>query len=158
MSEENNKTESENKKSEEQAAAPRFAMRTQYIKDLSFENPNAPGILFAVQEAPKVDLNIELSARAVKDNMFELTMTFNVKTSIDGSTMFIAELSYGGLFEMDNIPEDRLEQVMMVDCAFMLFPFARRALADVTRDGGYPPLQLDPVDFVAMYVQNKKAA
>ena len=130
---------------------PRFALRTQYIKDLSLENPHAPNsLLAATRQAPKVELNIDLAAQKIQDDLFELMMRINVR-ALGERTLFMVDLTYGGLFAVANIPEDKLEPILMVDGAFILFPFARRVVADVTRDGGFPPLLLEPVDFYRFY-------
>jgi len=102
--------------------APRLSLKTQYIRDLSFENPNAPGIFATLGEAPKVDLNLDLDGRKMADDHFELAIQITVRTSTE-KTMFITELSYAGLFEVANIPEEHVEQILMVDCAMMLFRY-----------------------------------
>lgn len=130
---------------------PFFAMRTQYIKDLSMENPHAPASLIAAnKQAPKVELNIDLAAQKIQDDLYELMMRINIR-AIGERTLFMVDLTYAGLFALENIPEANIEPVLMVDGAFILFPFARRVVADVTRDGGFPPLMLEPVDFHRFY-------
>ncbi len=142
---------------ENPASAPRFAMRGQYIKDLSFENPHAPGSLIGLTEPPKVDMNVDMTAQNIQEGMFELTMNISVRATSE-RTLFIVDLSYGGLFAVSGIPEDKLEQLLLVDCAFILYPFARRVVADVSRDGGFPPLLLEPIDFFRLYQENQKKA
>ena len=139
----------------EQEQQPSMSLRAQYIKDLSFENPHAPMSLFNQEQAPKVDLNIELAASTIGENTYELSMQFTIRASAD-KTIFITELAYAGVFEITGVPAERLDQVLFIDCAFMLFPFARRVIADVTRDGGFPPLLLDPVDFVSLYMRRQQ--
>jgi preprotein translocase subunit SecB len=130
---------------------PRFMLRSQYIKDLSLENPHAPASLIAAgKQPPKVELNIDLGAQKVQDDLFELMMRINVR-ALGERTLFMVDLTYAGLFAVEGIPEQNLEPVLMVDGAFILFPFARRVIADVTRDGGFPPLLLEPVDFYRFY-------
>ncbi len=136
---------------------PRFAMRGQYIKDLSFENPHAPASLIGQAEPPKVDMNVDLTAQKIQDDMFELTMNISVRAQGE-RTLFIVDLAYGGLFAIANIPEDKLEQLLLVDCAFLLYPFARRVVADVSRDGGFPPLLLEPIDFLRLFRESKQEA
>ncbi len=136
---------------------PRFSMKGQYIKDLSLENPHAPASLLTMKEPPKVDLNMDLQAQKVQDNLYELSMVFNVRTSSE-RTLFIVDLTYAGLFELVNIPEHIVERVLLVDSAFSLFPFARRVISDVTRDGGFPPLVLEPIDFLGLYERRKQQA
>lgn len=137
--------------------APRFAMRGQYVKDLSFESPHAPMSLLKVKEAPKVDMNVDLNAQKVQDGMFELTMNISAR-AVGERTMFIVDLAYAGLFEIANVPEENMEQLLLVDCAFLLYPYARRVVSDVTRDGGFPPLLLEPIDFLRLFVESKQRA
>lgn len=137
--------------------APRFAMRGQYVKDLSFENPHAPSSLLRIKEAPKVDMNVDLNAQSVQDGLLELTMHISAR-AVGERTMFIVDLDYAGLFELANIPEENIEQLLLVDCAFLLYPYARRVVSDVTRDGGFPPLLLEPIDFHRLYVESKQRA
>jgi preprotein translocase subunit SecB len=137
-------------------AQPRFLMRGHYVKDLSFENPNAPKSLLPQESQPTVSMNMDLQARKFQDNLYELDMSFSIKTE-STYPLFIAELKYSGIFELSGIPEDIIERVMLIDAAFSLFPFARRVVADMTRDAGFQPLLLEPIDFISLY-QNKEAA
>lgn len=139
-----------------QGGAPSFSVRAQYIKDLSFENPHAPHSLMAADKQPAIDVNVDLKAQKLEEDIFETNLLIKAKASIEDNTMFIAELAYGGVFQLVNVPEDKIEQLLLVDCPFVLFPFARRIIADATRDGGFPPLLLDPMDFHALYLQNRK--
>lgn len=141
----------------EDDTAPRFAMRGQYVKDLSFESPHAPTSLLTVKEAPKVDMNVDLNAQKIQEDLFELTMNISVRATGD-RTLFIVDLAYSGLFAIANIPEENLEQLLLVDCAFLLYPYARRVVSDVTRDGGFPPLLLEPIDFLRLYMESKQKA
>ncbi len=135
---------------------PRFSLKGQYIKDLSLENPNAPHSLMASKQPPKVDLNIDLQGQKVQEHLYELTVVINVKAESD-KVLFVVELSYAGLFELYNIPEQLLERVLLVDSAFTLFPYVRRVVSDLTRDAGFPPLMLEPVDFLGLYERRKAA-
>lgn len=136
-------------------SAPGIALRGQYIKDVSFENPRAPQSLLALREPPSIDISIDLNAQRLQDNLFELLIRISVRAIHEKNTVFLTDLSYGGLFEV-NAPENAdFERIVLVECAFLLFPFARRVIADLTRDGGFPPLQLDPIDFFSLYQQNK---
>ncbi|MBI1237043.1 MAG: protein-export chaperone SecB [Alphaproteobacteria bacterium] len=136
------------------AGAPSFTVKGQYIKDLSFENPHAPQSLMAAGVKPAIEVNVDLKAQKLQDNVYEMTLHLAARANAEGNTLFLAELAYAGIFQIANIPAERLEQVILVDCPFVLFPFARRVIADVTRDGGFPPLMLDPIDFQALYIQN----
>ena len=134
--------------------APSMSMKGQYIKDLSFENPRAPQSLLAMKEPPKIDLNVNLEGQRLQENIFELVIHVSARALQDNKSLFLADLAYGGIFELNNIPEEHHQPVLMVDCAFTLFPYARRVVSDVTRDGGFPPLVLEPIDFAALYQQN----
>lgn len=134
-----------------------FALRSQYIKDLSFENPRAPGIFLALNESPHIDVAVNLSAKKLQDTLFELTLEISARAIQEKTTLFLTDLSYGGIFEARGIPEDALEQALLVQGAFLLFPYARRIISDVTRDGGFPPLNLEPVDFFALFMQNRSS-
>lgn len=132
-----------------------ISLKGQYIKDLSFENPRAPHSLLTLREAPGIDINVDMNAQRIQDKMFELTITISARAIHEKTTVFLTDVAYSGVFEI-NAPEDaNLEQIVLIDCAFLLFPFARRVIADITRDGGFPPLQLEPIDFYALYAQNR---
>ncbi|WP_300551943.1 protein-export chaperone SecB [Maricaulis sp.] len=132
---------------------PALRILTQYIKDLSFENPGAPESLRAGGAAPNIDMGIDVQARTVSQGIYEVTLNFSAKAERGegGDVVFIAELSYSGLFEMANISDADREPFLLIECPRMIFPFARRILGDITRDGGFPPLMLDPVDFAGLY-------
>lgn len=131
------------------------AINGQYVKDLSFENPNAPFSLTQQASAPKIEINLDLEAKSLPDNVFEVSMKITAKASVEENSLFVAELSYAGLFTLINIPEDQKEMILLIHCPSILFPFARRVLSDATRDGGFQPLMLDPIDFAALYQQRK---
>ncbi len=137
-----------------------FAVKGQYIKDLSFENPHSPQSLLLSNSKPAIEVNVDLKAQKLQENIYEMTLHINARAVSEGSTMFLVDLAYAGIFELSGIPEDRIEPIILIDCPFVLFPFARRVISDVTRDGGFPPLMLDPIDFHALYLQSraKKAA
>ena len=139
---------------------PQLRILAQYVKDLSFENPGAPESLRNAQ-APGIDLSIDVQARSVGEGAFEVLLNINANASReDGGVVFITELAYGGLFQLANIADSDREPFLLIECPRLLFPFARRVLADTTRDGGFPPLMLDPVDFAGLYRQQmaKRAA
>ncbi len=133
--------------------APAVRVLAQYVKDLSFENPDAPMSLRAGQDAPKIDLGIDVQARRMDDGAFEVTLNIEAKAMRGETVGFITEMSYAGLFALVNIPADKIEPVLLIECPRMIFPFARRTLADVTRDGGFPPLYIDPIDFAQLFDQ-----
>lgn len=135
---------------QEPANVPRIAVKAQYIQDLSFENPNAPGSLSG-GKAPKVDIGVNVNARGTGGDDFEITLKIAAKATLGETTVFVLELAYGGLFTLEHIPPERRRALCLVECPRILFPFARRIVADATRDGGFPPLFLEPIDFVKLY-------
>lgn len=136
-------------------APPSFVVKGQYIKDLSFENPHAPQSLTLANAKPAIEVNVDLKAQKLQDEVYEMTLHIAARANAEGNTLFLVELAYAGIFQVANIPQERIEPLILIDCPFVLFPFARRVIADVTRDGGFPPLMLDPIDFHALYLQNK---
>ena len=133
---------------------PSFAIKGQYIKDLSFENPRAPESLVVMpDQPPRIDLNVNIKVDKVQENVYETMLHVDASAKGQNGTLFLVDLKYAGLFELVGIPEDRLQPILFVDCPFVLYPFARRVVADVTRDGGFPPLTLDNIDFIALYRQ-----
>lgn len=144
--------------SEQPAAAPvsdkpAIFLRAQYIKDMSFENPRAPASIFSLREPPQMDISINLGAQRLDEKVFELAMHIATRAVADKTTVFLCDVVYAGVIEMQNIPDEQLEPTLFIQGAQVLYPFARRVIADITRDGGFPPLQLDPMDFVALYQQ-----
>ena len=142
----------------ENAALPAVAISGQYVKDLSFENPNAPASLAPQKETPKIDISLNLEAKGFKDDVYEVTLQVTAKASAEGNVLFVAELAYSGLFTLSNVSDEQKELVLLIHCPTILFPFARRVLADTTRDGGFQPLMLEPIDFAALYQQRKTQA
>lgn len=135
-------------------------VRAQYIRDLSFENPN-PLAIFTNQseKQPEIQVGIQAKAQNLGDRNFELVLDFNIDAKREKDVMFIVELSYAAVVTIaDNFPEDKINQAIMVEAAHLIFPFARNIIADMTRDGGYPPLMLAPVDFSALYAQQSQEA
>jgi preprotein translocase subunit SecB len=138
-----------------QNSVPALQVRAQYIKDLSFENPYAPQSLFAQNQRPTIDVGVDLKAQKLQDDVFEVVVQISARASVESNSMFLVELSYAGVFQITAIPEEHLERVLLIDAPFIMFPFLRRVISDVTRDGGFPPLMLDPIDFNQLYMQNK---
>jgi len=130
------------------AQAPRVQVIGQYIKDLSFENPNAPANLTA---RPQIELGVDLQARQVEREHYEVELKLRVSAQSDGKPAFLLELVYAGLFMLQNIPDEVRNQVLLIEAPHILFPFARRIVADIVRDGGMPPLMIEPIDFAALY-------
>ena len=132
--------------------APQIALISQYVKDLSFENPNAPAC-YQWQDQPQIDVQFNIGADKVGDEVLEVSLKIEVKAVAPQGTAFAVELLYAALFGMRNVPEDQVQPFMLAEAPRLVFPFARRVLADAIRDGGFPPLLLDPIDFGALYLQ-----
>jgi preprotein translocase subunit SecB len=137
---------------------PGIRILTQYIRDLSFENPRAPESLRAGGPPPQIDLSVELNAQAREGGLFEVELKLTAGAVRDGEAVFQAELVYAGLFQIVATEPEEMEQVLMIECPRYLFPFARRTLADVSAEGGFPPLMLEPLDFAAIYYARKAQA
>ena len=132
--------------------APQVQLLAQYVRDLSFENAAAQkGV--AAEGRPDIKVGVNLDAQPKGDNRFEVTMKLTAKADSGENALFLAELDYGGLFAVSGVPETHLRPFLLIECPRILFPFARRILSDVTRDGGYPPLMLDLIDFAQIYKQ-----
>jgi len=131
------------------ANAPRVQIVAQYTKDLSFENPGAPG---TITNRPNIDLSVDLQARRMDSPLFEveLKLRINAKSQED-KPVFLLELVYAGLFQIVNVPDDVLQQVLLIEGPHMLFPYARRIISDAVRDGGMPPLMIEPIDFAGLF-------
>lgn len=138
----------------DQDTSPRATIINQYVKDLSFENPNAYDVFKAFAGAtPKIDVAIDIKGIKKTSDTHEVELKLTISSKKEESGAFMIELIYAGLFTVRNIKEDQLQAFINVQAPFVLFPFARRIIADVTRDGGYPPLMLDPIDFASLYQQ-----
>ena len=135
---------------------PRLQILAQFIRDLSFENIVAQKGLSSAEVKPENSVQVSIDARKRNaENQYEVINKFKVasKNSVNDSSLFLCELEYGGVFHIEGVPDDQLHPFLMIECPRMLFPFVRRIISDVTRDGGFPPVNLDPVDFVALYRQ-----
>jgi len=133
---------------------PVFRMQKMYVKDLSFESPNAPGIFLARGQEPKVDFNLQLSNQKIDDDHYEVTINITAKildSKSDDTVMFIVEIEHAAVFLMKNIPVEHMERVMAVDCPLMLFPFTRQIASQISVDGGFMPFLMEPINFVALY-------
>ncbi len=137
--------------SAEQQPLPQLQVNAQYVKDLSFEVPGAPGIYGELSNgAPEISVRVDLAAEPLQQNVFEVVLNLAIEAKIKEQTAFIVELSYGGVFSV-NVPAEHVQPVLLIECPRLLFPFARNIVADVTRDGGFPPMMLQPIDFVTLY-------
>jgi preprotein translocase subunit SecB len=135
--------------------APHLRVLAQFTRDLSFENPRAPDSLRMVSGQPNVELGVEMSARGRADGLFEVDLKLSVRASREEEVSFQVELVYGGLFELQGVPADQLEPALLIECPRYLFPFARRIIADLIVDGGFPPFLLEPIDFAAIYASRR---
>ncbi len=148
-----------------QQRPPPLMVNVQYVKDLSFEVPGAPQIFSQLRAQPQVNINLDVQARRVQEgqHVYEVSLMIraeaheapgtqgNGQTPASTATVFVAELAYAGLFTLSGVPDNAIEPILLVECPRVLFPFARNILADVTRDGGFPPVLLQPIDFVALW-------
>jgi len=132
--------------------APAIGLISQYVKDLSVENPNAPES-YQWTEAPDIQIEFNIGARSIAQDVHEIELKINVTSKGAQGTAFLVELSYGGLIGMRNVPDDQAHPFLYAEGPRILFPFARRIIADAVRDAGYPPLMLEPIDFNGLYLQ-----
>ena len=135
-----------------------FVINAQYLKDLSFENPKAPDSLKNFNAKPDIKLDVDIKSRPLKDHgeAEEVDLIIKGTTKISNETMFLIESTYSGIFTIKNAPNDILEKILLVECPKYLFPFIRSIIASNTRDGGFPPLMITPIDFVSLYESKKK--
>jgi preprotein translocase subunit SecB len=141
----------------EPGAAPRFSVLAQYIKDFSFENPNAPRAL-APQQGPNIGLQVNVNARQIGPNDYEVSLMLEGGAGEGAAALFKFELNYAGVFRVENIPAEQIQPLVMIEGPRLLFPFARQIIADAVRGGGYPALYVDPIDFQGLYMQRVAAA
>ncbi|AGF77379.1 protein translocase subunit secB [Desulfocapsa sulfexigens DSM 10523] len=140
---------------------PVFRMQKMYIKDFSFENPNAPGVFQAQNQEPKVEVNLKLNNKKLDDNHYEVALQITAKILDSGNnnkTMFIMEIEHAAAFLMRNIPAEHLEMVLGVDCPTLLFPFTRQIVSQISVDGGFIPFLMEPINFMALYQNSKQEA
>jgi preprotein translocase subunit SecB len=128
--------------------APRVQVVAQFVRDLSFENPGAPG---NAPGRPQIDFGVDLQAKRLEGEHYEVELKLRVSAKVEEKPMFLLELVYAGLFLIQNVPEDVIQRVLLMDGPQLLFPFARRIVADAVRDGGMPPLMIEPIDFAGLY-------
>jgi len=134
--------------------APVFRMQKMYIKDFSFENPNAPQIFIARNQEPKVDFNLQVNSKKIDEDHWEVSLAITSKMmdkNTDDQMMFVVEVEHAGIFMMKNIPEEHVQRVLAVDCPLMLFPFTRQIISQASVDGGFMPFLMEPINFIALY-------
>jgi preprotein translocase subunit SecB len=141
-----------------QMGMPQIGVLAQYVKDLSFENPHAPRSLAPSAQQPTINIQVNVDAAPMSETDFEVTLRIEGKGESQGMLLFGVELVFAGLFRLQNVPADSLQALVMIECPRLLFPFAREIIATATRNGGFPPLMLSPIDFVALYRQRMAAA
>jgi preprotein translocase subunit SecB len=130
---------------------PSIRILGQYLKDLSFESPSAPMSLAPQQSQPDINISVNVNARNLGPTDFEVELHLDAKALAEEKVVFAAELVYAGTFRLENFPQQMLHPAVLIECPRLLFPFARQILAEATRNGGFPPLMLDPIDFASMY-------
>ena len=134
-------------------ASPSLNILAQYIKDLSFENPGAPRSLQSRDQAPAININVNVNANPLSDTDFDVVLTLNTEARDGDKVVFNTELVYGGVFRISGFPQEHMLPLLFIECPRLLFPFARQIVADATRNGGFPPLMIDPIDFTQMFTQ-----
>jgi len=135
-----------------QANAPVFRMQKMYVKDLSFESPNAPGVFMQQNLNPNVEVNLELRRNKIDETNWEVVLFINARLkTTDDKTVYIIELEHAGVFTLANIPPEYLEPMLSVDCPSLLFPFSRQIMSQMAVDGGFMPFLMDPVNFAGLY-------
>mgnify|MGYP003383532550 CR=1 FL=1 len=125
----------------------------QYIKDLSFESPGAPNSLRSRDKAPGININVNVTANPLSGKEYDVNLTLSAKANFEKDVLFNVELVYGGVFRIEGFPQEHMLPLLFIECPRLLFPFARHIIADATRNGGFPPLMLDPIDFAQMFQQ-----
>ncbi len=141
--------------------SPVFRMQKMYIKDFSFENPNAPAVFQSPNQEPKVEVNLKLNNKKLDDDHYEIGLQITAKIvdkNNDDKTMFIMEIEHAAAFLMKNIPEEHMEMVLGVDCPTLLFPFTRQIVSQISVDGGFIPFLMEPINFMALYQNSKNTA
>jgi preprotein translocase subunit SecB len=131
---------------------PQVGILAQYVKDLSFENPNAPAV-FQWQGQPQMDVQVNIGVTGVGQDVHEVVLKIEVEAKGDQGVAFRVETLYAGLFAVRNLPEEQLQPFLLAEAPRLIFPFARKVIADATVDGGFPPLLLEPIDFAGLYLQ-----
>ena len=143
------------------AGQPIFRLQKLFVKDLSFENPNAPEVFTVKQGEPKVDVNMSLHNKKMEgDGLYEVSLTINTKIThgADNKVLFIIEVEQGGIFVLKNIPEEHIKALLAVDCPAMIFPYTRQIISQLSVDGGFVPFLMEPVNFMALYQNSQRQA
>ena len=150
----------EEQKATETGEKPEFRMQKMYIKDFSFENPNAPKVFITPQKSePNVELNLQLNNRKLDDDHWEIILEITAKVATKGeesTVLFLLEIEHAAVFLLKNIPEEHMPMVVAVDCPTLLFPFTRQLVSQISVDGGFMPFQMEPINFMALYQNSQK--
>lgn len=136
----------------QEGAPPQLSVLAQYIKDFSFENPNAPRSLQPSQ-SPSIGIQINVEVKSLSDTDYEVGLKIEGKADVAGTVLFVFDLVFAGVFRVQNVPKENIHPLIMIECPRLLFPFAREIISSAVRNGGFPPLLIDPVDFVGLYRQ-----
>lgn len=134
-------------------AQPTLNVLAQYVKDLSFESPAAPASLRSREKAPSIGINVNVNANPLSETEYDVALTLNAKATEGDKVLFNVELVYGGVFRVAGFPQEHMLPILFIECPRLLFPFARQIVSDATRNGGFPPLMIDPIDFAQMFQQ-----
>ncbi len=137
-------------------AQPNIRVMGQYIKDLSFENPNVGEAMEGPVDNPQLQVEVNVNARQVGPAIFESIIEFEANATSKAGALYKLAIDYGGMFKLENMPQQAIEPFLLINAPALLFPFVRRLIADLTREGGFPPLMLDPIDFASLYVKRKQ--
>ncbi len=132
-----------------------IAIHAQYIRDFSFENPHAPQVFSLMKTAPELEIGVNIQTQALEDGAHEVVLLLKLEAKFEEKTAFIGELAYAGVFGFPEIPEEQLKAFLLIEAPRLLFPFARSIIANAVRDGGFPPVLINPIDFAALYQQQQ---
>lgn len=143
-------------KGAEDQTQPTIRVVGQYIKDLSFENPNVGRLMEGPVDNPQLQVEVNVNARQANGDLYESNLEFIATATSKIGPLYKLELDYGGMFKIDNMPPQAMEPFLLINAPTLLFPFVRRLVADLTREGGFPPLMLDPIDFASLYIKRKQ--
>lgn len=150
----NNKVGDDPKADAQRNNSRQLVIHAQYIKDFSFENPNAPRVLVESLGQPDVEISVSVGAKLISENQYEVLLNLGAKAVAGETALFLIDLTYAGLVSPQGVTEEDINPLVMIEAPRLLFPFARALISDATRDGGFMPLNIQPVDFVAVYKQN----
>ncbi len=134
-----------------QGGPPPFVIKAQYVKDLSFENPRAPTSLQGLQTPPSIQVSVKVSGQRLANADYEVMLTISAEAKTGDEALFLVELTYGGIVTLGNVAPEYVRPLLFIEAPRLLFPFARNVIADATREGGFPPLLIQPVDFMELY-------